>query len=140
MTNRNKYLSKSEIKHLLKLALEGLQRAYVPYSGFKVGASALDGQGHYYRGSNIENASYSLTICAERNAVFSAVCEGSRDIKALAVVADSDEMISPCGACRQVISEFSRSSLIIMGNKHGDYKLKNIEELLPDAFAGKDLE
>src|SRR5690625_6202274 len=93
-------------KKLFKAAKKGKEKAYVPFSGFRVGAAILTSSGEIYIGCNIENSSFSLTCCAERTAIFKAVSSGERKFSAMAVTADSQTPISPCGACRQVMSEF----------------------------------
>jgi cytidine deaminase len=128
-----------EDKQLVAEALAARKRAYVPYSKFKVGAALLSDDHCIYHGCNIENASYGLTNCAERTAVFKAVSEGVSKIKALAVVGDTIEPISPCGACRQVIAEFCDvDTKIILANLNGNYVVKTIDELLPRYFSAKD--
>ena len=122
-------------EELLKLAVEAMDHAYVPYSGYRVGAALLCADGTVYQGCNIENASYPLSNCAERTAIFKALSEGERAFKALAVVADTDGPCAPCGACRQVMAEF-RIPRIIMANMKGDTAVVSWEELLPYAFSG----
>ena len=129
-------------QELLNVAIKARELSYSPYSNFKVGAAVLTKDGKTFVGANIENSSYPLCMCAERNALYNAYLNGYKkdDLLALAVVADTDEVCSPCGACRQVISElFPKSGKIIMGNLHSDFKITNIEELLPYAFSGDDL-
>jgi len=126
-------------KKLLKMAEEARLKAYVPYSKFKVGAALLTKEGKIYTGCNIENASFGLTICAERVAIFKAVSEGSTQFEALAVICDSGKPCFPCGACRQIISEFGNETSIIISNLEGKIKISNINELLPDAFGKEDL-
>lgn len=123
----------AETKELWQAAVNVRQNAYTPYSHFKVGAAVLAASGKIYCGCNIENASYGLTCCAERNAIFAAVCAGERDFKALCVVADGDKPVAPCGACRQVIAEFGIPK-IVMSNLQGDIKIMTAEELLPYSF------
>jgi len=108
--------------------------ARAPYSGFAVGAALLCADGAVYRGCNVETASYGLTCCAERVALFKAVSEGARDFKAIAVVAASSAPPSPCGACRQVLAEFCPGLLVIAATPAGARREWRIEELLPDAF------
>lgn len=124
-------------EELLQIAIEARERSYSPYSGFAVGAALLCADGSFYVGANIENASYPLCMCAERNALYSAMMDGKslEDFIALAVAADSPAPVSPCGACRQVLSElFPHDKPIILGNLKGDVKMTTIEELLPFAF------
>ncbi|GIP38149.1 cytidine deaminase [Paenibacillus sp. J31TS4] len=126
-------------EQLIQEALEARKNAYTPYSKFQVGA-ALSSGGKIYRGCNIENASYGLTNCAERTAVFKAVSEGNKKIEAIAVVADTDGPVSPCGACRQVLAEFcDRDTKIYLTNLHGKTEEWTIAELLPGAFAAGDM-
>lgn len=122
-----------DAKELMKIALEARQNAYAPYSHFAVGAALLAESGKVYTGCNIENASYGLTCCAERNAIFAAVGAGERRFKMLAVAADSPEPVAPCGACRQVIAEFG-IPLVVMGNLKEATKTMTPEELLPYGF------
>lgn len=125
-------------RELIKVAQAYRERAYAPYSKFKVGAAVLAKSGKAYGGCNIENASYPVTNCAERTALFKAVSEGELEFEALAVIADTEEPCSPCGACRQALAEF-RIPRIIMTNLKGDTKVVSLEELLPYAFSDKDL-
>lgn len=122
-----------DAKELMKMAIEARQNAYAPYSHFAVGAALLAESGRVYTGCNIENASYGLTCCAERNAIFAAVGAGERRFKMLAVAADSPEPVAPCGACRQVIAEFG-IPLVVMGNLNEATKTMTAEELLPYGF------
>lgn len=122
-----------DARELMKMAIEARQNAYAPYSHFAVGAALLAESGMVYTGCNIENASYGLTCCAERNAIFAAVGAGERRFKMLAVAADSPEPVAPCGACRQVIAEFG-IPLVVMGNLKEATKTMTAEELLPYGF------
>lgn len=122
---------------LVDAAIEGRNNSYSPYSKFKVGAAALLKDGTIIRGCNIENISYGLSCCAERNTIFSLICQGYKcdDIVAFAVVGDTKEPISPCGACRQVMAEFFKKDMpIILANLNKDIKVTNIVELLPYGF------
>lgn len=121
-------------QELLNAALSAREHAYAPYSKFLVGAAVLAKSGKIYTGCNIENASYGLTVCAERNALFSAVGAGEREFTALCVVGDTEVPISPCGACRQVMAEF-KVPRIILANLKGDVKEYTLEELLPYGFS-----
>jgi len=130
---------KEEFKKLIKEAEKTRKRAYTPYSKFQVGAAVLCADGKIFTGCNIENASFSLAVCAERVAIFKAISEGSTKFKAIAVIGDTDKPLSPCGACRQVISEFGEDIPLIMANLKGDFKIKKIKKLLPEAFGKNDL-
>lgn len=126
---------------LVKIALKAREKAYVPYSHFKVGAALETKDGRVYEGCNIENASYGLTNCAERTAFFAALADGCRpgDFVKLAVVGQTEDVISPCGACRQVISELGADCEIVLANLEGKMLKTNIQNLLPGAFGAKDL-
>ena len=127
---------------LIKKAEEARNLSYSPYSNFKVGAAVLTKDGQVFLGANIENSSYPLCMCAERNALYNAMMHGYKksDFVALALSADTDGPCSPCGACRQVISElFPKEGVIIMSSLKGESKETNVEELLPFAFSGDDL-
>ena len=108
-----------------------LKRAYVPYSKFPVAALLIDNNGKKHKGVNVENASFGLTLCAERNAITTAVTQGMKKIRLLIVTGNTLEPISPCGACRQVIREFSdKDTVIILANRDGKYKIFKIFKLL----------
>ena len=116
------------------------ERAYVPYSEFKVGAALLAADGTVFHGCNIENSGYSMTNCAERTAFFKAISDGVKDFTALAVVADTKGPCSPCGACRQVMSEFCAPDVpVYLTNLNGDVLETTVAELLPGAFSPEDL-
>ena len=127
---------------LVEKAREARKLSYSPYSNFAVGAAVLCKDGSVFVGANVENSSYPLCICAERNALYNAMMNGYKksDFIVLAIVADTDEPCSPCGACRQVISElFPRDGKLYLSNLKGASKETNIDELLPFAFSGEDL-
>ena len=126
-------------KLLLKKANEAMERAYVPYSKFKVGAAILTKTGHIYTGCNIENASFGATNCAERTAIFKAVSEGETEIVAIAIVGSNGAFTYPCGICRQVISEFMHQGDFIFENAEGEMKVIPFEEIFPYSFTKKDL-
>lgn len=128
-------MDKQTVTKLVAEATVARETAYVPYSHFKVGAAVLAADGRVFRGCNIENASYGLTICAERTAIFKAVSEGVTDIAAIAVVADTPDVASPCGACRQVMAEF-RPAAVILANTAGKIAVTCVPALLPGAFDG----
>ncbi|WP_066050556.1 cytidine deaminase [Robertmurraya korlensis] len=131
-------MSKQET--LIKEAKIAREKAYVPYSKFQVGAALLTADGKVYHGCNVENAAYSMTNCAERTAFFSAYAEGDRQFEMLAVVADTEGPVSPCGACRQVISELCPKDMkVILTNLKGDIQELTVAELLPGAFSAEDL-
>ncbi|MCM3611293.1 cytidine deaminase [Planococcus sp. MERTA32b] len=129
-----------EKEQLLEQAIAARDNAYVPYSKFPVGAALLTSDGKVYLGCNIENAGYSMTNCAERTAMFKAVSEGDRTFTALAVSADTEGPVSPCGACRQVLAEFCAPDMpVYLTNLKGDVQDTTISELLPGAFTPEDL-
>ena len=129
MTNEEKF----------NLAHIAYQNAYANYSHFQVGAVVITKDERYFLGANVENASYGLTCCAERNAVFAAIGSGARSFKALCVVADTEEPVAPCGACRQVLAEFPFEK-IILANCKGLTKIMTVAELLPYGFGPEALE
>ncbi len=133
-------MDKKKEKELIQAALEAKERAYVPYSKFKVGAALKTSSGKIFTGCNIENASFGLTNCAERTAIFKAISEGHTDIESIAVVTDIEDYASPCGACRQVMAEFGLNIQVLMGNKAGDYYVKSSGDLLPNSFTNDQLE
>ena len=131
-----------DINTLVNAAIKGREKAFTPYSNFKVGAAVLLENGAIIDGCNIENASYGLCNCAERTALFKAYSMGYKkeDIKALAVVADTDRPTSPCGACRQVMSELMRQETpVYMANLKGDVMILSVKDLLPYSFSESDL-
>jgi len=127
-------------KRLIEEAFKARNYAYVPYSNFQVGAALLAKDGKVFRGCNIENASYGMTNCAERTALFKAYSEGVTQFDSLIVVADTDGPVSPCGACRQVISELCDAEMeVILTNLKGDIQRISVKDLLPGAFSPDDL-
>ena len=129
-----------EKEKLVEESIKARDKAYVPYSKFPVGAALLAEDGTVYHGCNIENSAYSMANCAERTAFFKAVSEGILTFKALAVVADTEGPVSPCGACRQVIAEFCDGQMpVYLTNLKGDVLETTVAELLPGAFSKEDL-
>ncbi|MBP2097827.1 cytidine deaminase [Enterococcus rivorum] len=126
-------------KEWLETAETALEKAYVPYSKFPVGACLVTDTGEMYQGVNIENASYGLTNCAERTAFFKAVSEGNRNFQHLVIIGNTPEPISPCGACRQVMAEFCEPTMpVTLVGKNGVTMETTVGELLPYAFTEKD--
>lgn len=124
-----------DYKNLMKIALEYREKAYVPYSKFKVGAAVLFESGEIYGGCNVENASFGATNCAERTAIFKGVSEGETKIKAIAEVGSLEEVTYPCGICRQVLCEFGDEDMVvILGKSEDDYIVTDLKSLMPGAF------
>lgn len=121
---------------LVHAAMEARRNAHAPYSGFAVGAALLCRDGTVFSGCNVENLSFGLTMCAERVAVGSAVAAGRREFQCIAIAADSDEVISPCGACRQVLAEFDPGLAILSANLEGKVQEFSLADLLPRASTG----
>ncbi len=130
-------MRESELRELVAVAAAARARAYAPYSHFAVGAALRVADGAIYMGCNVENASYGLTICAERNAVAHAVASGARDLVAIAVVTENG--VTPCGACRQVLAEFGPAMTVIVADTRGNRRSYMLGELLPDAFSPEQL-
>lgn len=124
-------------EELLREAREALEKAYAPYSGYPVGAALLTRSGRLYTGANVENASYGLSICAERVAAFKAVADGEREFEAVAVVTENG--VTPCGACRQVLSEFGPRMRVLVADAQGRRRDYILSDLIPDAFTPADL-
>lgn len=123
---------------LIQIAIEARKKAYVPYSHYPVGAALLTKSGKIYTGANIENAAFSVTICAERTAIFKAVSEGERDLQAIAVVTKNGG--TPCGSCRQVMAEFNPNMKIYIANENGELVQETIlKEILPGYFGPESL-
>ena len=125
----------SSREELLKRAREAQKNAYAPYSNFQVGAALLSAGGKVYTGSNVENSSYGLSICAERVAVFKAVNDGERDFTLLAVVSSGQGFVFPCGACLQVLAEFSPEMKLIITDEKDNYKEYALQDMLPQIFS-----
>ena len=123
-----------DINELINKAKNAREHSYSPYSRFKVGAALKTKNGMVFTGCNIENSSYGLSICAEREAIFKAISAGERDLDTIAVVTDSNKLITPCGACRQVMWEFSKDMTVIVANLKGEKKEFKIKELLAHPF------
>jgi cytidine deaminase len=119
---------------LISAALQARENAYAPFSKFKVGAAVEDGTGRIHSGCNVENATYGLTVCAERIAVFKGVSEGAQGFKRVAVVADTDTLTPPCGACRQILWEFCGDIEIVLANLSGKSETLRLGELFPRPF------
>ena len=129
-----------ECKKMLDMAYEAMEHSYSPYSNFKVGACLKTADGKYYTGSNIENSAYSVTNCAERTAIFTAVHAGEREFDAIAVVCSNHGPAYPCGACRQVMTEFcSKDFAVILDDGNGKYVQYRLDEVLPYSFTKEDL-
>ncbi len=122
------------VEKLINAAQTARETAYAPYSNYRVGAAILTSKGRCYTGCNIENASYSLTCCAERVALYKAVSDGEMDFVAIAVTAGTADYCVPCGACRQALAEFGTGMKVYMVNGQGDYLVKMLEALLPCVF------
>ena len=122
---------------LLANATDSRERAYAPYSKFKVGAALLGKSGRVYTGCNVENAAYGPSICAERTAIFKAVSDGEREFETIAVVTENG--VPPCGTCRQVMMEFAPEMIIIIADTEGNTRLTTVRDLLPDSFTPEQL-
>ena len=121
-------------EELIRVASLARQRAHAPYSKYKVGAAIRTKRNQVHSGANVENASYGLTVCAERTAAFAAVNAGDTAFDAIAIVIDDDRLPTPCGACRQVLAEFSPDMRVILATTGGKRKVTTLKELLPDPF------
>lgn len=124
---------------LMAAAREGLDRAYAPYSHFRVAAAVVDEQGRVFTGVNVENLSYGLAVCAERVAIFSAITAGAQRIAAVAVTSSGTDLLSPCGACRQVIAEFAAAEVSVYCDGPDGLRRWSVGELLPHGFAATQL-
>jgi cytidine deaminase len=121
-------------KKLLDKAVQAYENAYAPYSKYKVGAAVLWDSGRMTTGSNVENASYGLTVCAERNAIFQGTALGERKIRAIAIAVPDEHMPTPCGSCRQVLREFSTDCAVLLINGKGENRQTSLQALLPESF------
>lgn len=130
----------SELENLISAATSARDNAVATYSGFRVGAALESADGEIFAGCNVENASFGLTMCAERVAIFKALSEGKAEFTALAVVTDTDRLTPPCGACRQVIWEFCGDIPVTLANLEGRSRTVAMSEILPNAFDGSFLE
>jgi cytidine deaminase len=132
-------ITDEKVKELIGAAKNAARNAYMPYSRFPVGAAVLSEGGSVFTGCNVENASYGLTVCAERNAVFHMVAEGERRIRAVAIFTPTLQPAAPCGACRQVLNEFGPDALVVSACDGPDVLKKNLAQLLPDSFGPDNL-
>jgi cytidine deaminase len=126
-------------EELVRVATLARQRAYAPYSKYKVGAAIRSKRNKVHTGANVENASYGLTICAERAAVFAAVGSGDVAFDAIAIVVDGEKLANPCGACRQVLAEFAPDMRVILANVGGGRRATTLSTLLPEPFLPESL-
>jgi cytidine deaminase len=129
-------MTDKERTDLIAAALKAREHARAPYSHFRVGAALRANSGRIFTGCNIENSTFGLTLCAERVAVFKALSEGARVFDAVAVVADTERLTPPCGACRQILWEFCRDAEVILANLGGQMTVRRMSDLFPDAFDG----
>jgi cytidine deaminase len=127
-------LSEESLQQLIETAKAARLRSVAPFSNFLVGAALRTDDGKIFTGCNVESASYGLTVCAERVAIWKAVSEGERHFSELAIVADTETLTPPCGTCRQIIWEFAKNAKIVLGNLSGETEIVSIKELLPRAF------
>lgn len=127
-------MSEESLQELLETAKEARLRSIAPFSDFLVGAALKTEDGKVYVGCNVESASYGLTVCAERVAIWKALSEGERKFTELAIVADTETLTPPCGTCRQIIWEFAKNAKLVLANLNGESQQCSIKELLPRAF------
>jgi cytidine deaminase len=130
----NNAMTNEERAILISAASRARENAHAPYSQFRVGAALRANSGRIFTGCNIENSSFGLTVCAERVAVFKGLSEGERRFDAIAVVADTERLTPPCGACRQILWEFCRDAEVVLANLSGQITIRRVSDLLPDAF------
>ncbi|MDW5300346.1 MAG: cytidine deaminase [Sedimentibacter sp.] len=129
-----------EDKLLIKIAMEAREKSYSPYSNFKVGAAVYTKSGKIFTGCNIESASYTPTICAERVAISKSVSEGYKDIEKIAIVGSDKKISYPCGVCRQFMLEFGKDIKVICAKNIDSYEVYTLQELLPKSFGPEDLD
>ena len=127
-------MSDESLQELIEIAKQARLHSIAPFSDFLVGAAVRTAEGKIFVGCNIESASYGLTVCGERVAIWKALSEGERDFTELAIVADTESLTPPCGTCRQIIWEFCKNATIVLSNLHGQTQQCSIKELLPRAF------
>jgi cytidine deaminase len=127
-------MTDKERTNLIAVASKAREHAHAPYSHFRVGAALRANSGRIFTGCNIENSTFGLTLCAERVAVFKALSEGERGFNAVAVIADTERLTPPCGACRQILWEFCRDAEVILANLSGQMTVRRMSDLFPDAF------
>lgn len=130
-------MSERDLKSLIEIAQDARERAFAPFSNFRVGAAVETEDGEIYTGCNVESASYGLTVCAERVAIWKAISEGARCFGRLVIVADTETLTPPCGTCRQIIWEHCRNTTIVLANLRGETETVDIQHLLPRAFDAK---
>jgi cytidine deaminase len=138
-THGEKGTPMTDYDHLLTIAKQSRENAHAPYSNFRVGAALRATSGRVFGGCNVENATYGLTVCAERIAIFKAVSEGERGFDAIAVVTDTDTLTSPCGACRQLLWEFCGDIPVILSNLKGKTETIQMRDLFPKPFDSSSL-
>ncbi|MCX7847509.1 MAG: cytidine deaminase [bacterium] len=139
MKKVRKGVEEEQIRRLIGEACKARRRAYAPYSRFRVGAAVLSKDGRVFVGCNVENASYGLTVCAERVAIGNAITQGAREFVAIAVVYSARREAVPCGACRQVLREFGGEMYVISATTRGKYRVRRLSDLLPGSFGGEEL-
>ena len=127
-------MSEESLQELIEIAKQARLHSIAPFSDFLVGAAVRTAEGKVFVGCNIESASYGLTVCGERVAIWKALSEGERDFTELAIVADTESLTPPCGTCRQIIWEFCKNATLVLSNLHGETQQCSIKELLPRAF------
>ena len=130
-------MSERDLNSLIEIATDARERAFAPFSNFRVGAAVETEDGEIYTGCNVESASYGLTVCAERVAIWKAISEGARCFGRLVIVADTERLTPPCGTCRQIIWEHCRNTTIVLANLRGETETVDIQHLLPRAFDAK---